>query len=82
MKRIERFEDMSRRGRLAVHQQIDGDVIITVIPDPDERPRHQINSAEFCTLTGGGQSPNTRKALQDLIEAMEKDNKENPQNRD
>ena len=81
MKKVERYEDMSPRGKLVVCQQNDGDMIISVIPDPDEKPRHFIHTAEFCTLSGGGQSLNTRKALQDLMNAIEKDNHEGSQNR-
>ena len=34
---------------------------------------------EFCTsFGGGGKSPNTRKALIDLMVAIEKDNQETP----
>jgi hypothetical protein len=80
MKKVERYEDMSRLGKLVVLQQNDGDMIVSIIPDPEE-PKHLIQSAEFCTLTGGGQSLNTRKALQNLMEAMEKDNREKPQER-
>ena len=32
----------------------------------------------FATLIGGGRSPNTRKALENLALAIEKDNQENP----
>ena len=80
MKSVARYEDMSPTGKLIVQQQEDGDMIIGIVPDPDE-PRHYVQTVEFCTLTGGGQSLNTRKALQDLMVAIEKDNQERPQNR-
>lgn len=81
-KRVIRYEDMSRRGRLVVFRQDDGDVIVQVVPDPHERDRHA-STAEFCTPgTGGGQSVHTHKALISLIDAIERDNEERPQDRD
>lgn len=80
MKQVERYEDMSPTGRLVICQQDDGDMIVSIIPDRKES-KHFIQNAEFCTLSGGGQSLNTRKSLQNLMEAIEKDNQERPQNR-
>lgn len=81
---VERFEEMSPKGRLRVHVQDDGDVIIAVIADPDE---HRLGSsvmmsAEFCTYAGGGRSPHTRNAILALYEAIVLDNIENPQHRE
>ena len=72
--KVERFEDMSPRGRMRLIQQKDGDIIIALIPDPNSRDRDDV---EFCL--SGGQSPHTLKALRELLSAMERDNAENPQ---
>jgi hypothetical protein len=81
---VKRYEEMSPRGKLMIHQQDDGDVIVAVIADPDEKRLGSsvCMSAEFCTYAGGGRSPNTRMAIIALMEAIEKDNKENPQHRE
>ena len=76
---IERIEDMSPSGRLVVHRQSDGDMIVAIWPDSKEHPYSGVVSAEFCTYGGGGRSPNTLKALRALFEAIELDNKEYPQ---
>jgi hypothetical protein len=81
---VERFEDMSPRGRLKLVRQPDGDVIVVAIPDPEQRNCMNAMGAmvEFCTpCAGGGQSPRTLAALRALYEAMELDNRENPQHR-
>jgi len=72
---VERYEDMSPTGRLCLVLQNDSDVIITVIEDG--KGMLGSPSVEFCL--SGGQSPNTRKALLSLIDAMKKDNQENEQ---
>ncbi len=78
----ERFEDMSPKGKLCVLIQNDGDVIVTIWPDENEPGlRHAYLSAEFCTLTGGGQSRRVRKALTVLAEAIRRDNEERKQHR-
>ena len=82
---VERFEDMSPRGRLKLIRQPDGDIIVVTVPDPDERNCMSAagGMVEFCTpCSGGGQSPNTLKALRLLFEAMVKDNEEEKQCRD
>lgn len=79
---VERFEDMSTRGKLSILVQEDGDIIVSVIPDSLEEfnRRGLFQYAEFCTIgVGGGQSPRTLEALRNLIEAMEADNRKNPQ---
>ncbi len=82
---VQRFEDMSPEGCLRLFRQGDGDIIVCAVPDPEECERRQLPpfgiGVEFCTCGGGGQSPNTRKALLALWEAIEKDNAENPQHR-
>lgn len=80
-KTYERFEDMSPRGRLTVLVQQDGDVILSIIPDPDE-PRHYVASVEFCeSACGAGQSSRVRYALLKLAEAIILDNEEKSQER-
>ena len=44
----ERFEDMSRLGRLHVLQQDDGDMIVAIIEDPNN-PSYGFPTVEFCT---------------------------------
>lgn len=79
---VERFEDMSPRGKLSIMVQDDGDIIVGIIPTSLEASRQFVQTAEFCTIgAGGGQSPNTREALRALIHAIKKDNKEYPQYR-
>ncbi len=74
---VTRKEDMSPRGRLRLIFQEDGDVIVVIDPDPDERMRD--NSVEFCSVGGGGgRSRHTIEALRALGEAMIKDNTECP----
>ena len=75
-----RYEDMSRLGHIEVYQQTDGDMILSICPDPDAPPSYRV-SVEFCTYPGGGQSPKVRLALQNLMQAIIEENKENPQNR-
>jgi len=76
MECVTRKEDMSPDGRLRVFQQDDGDVIISIVPSSDGIK--MLPSAEFCTRSGGGRSPHTRKAILALMEAMRKDNAEDP----
>lgn len=78
MRVAERFEDMSRRGRLRVHQQGDGDMIIEVIEDPESQGccAGLIASVGFCT--SGGKSPKTRHALLLLMQAMAEENAAHP----
>lgn len=78
MRVAERFEDMSRRGRLRVLQQDDGDMIIEVVEDLDSNsPTAGLSAAvEFCT--SGGKSPKTLAALRALMHAMAEDNADRP----
>lgn len=80
MKVVERFEDMSPKGKLKLLKQDDGDIIVCVIPDPGSTDKI-FPSAEFCTYIGGGQSPNVLRALRGLMDAIELDNQETPQHR-
>lgn len=77
-----RFEDMSPRGHLRLLQQEDGDIIVAIVPDPDEPPVSIWSvSCEFCTMPGGGQSPKVLMALRNLMDAMDEENLSRPQNR-
>ena len=78
MRRVERLEDMSVRGRLRLLQQEDGDIIVAV--QSEKNGMLQIGDAvEFCTTgMGGGKSPRTLAALRALMVAMEEDNKAEP----
>ena len=79
---VERYEDMSPSGRLRLHEQDDGDVIIEIVPDPHDA-KHYTKSVEFCMpYTGGGKSFHTHKALLELKRAIERDNTDRPQHRD
>lgn len=77
----ERFEDMSPTGKLSLMIQDDGDVIVTIWPDSKVEDSLQHVYVEFCTYSGGGQSPRVRKALMVLAEAIRRDNEERTQNR-
>ena len=68
---VERLEDMSRIGRLRLIKQDDGDIIVAVQSEQDGVLQSG-DSVEFCT--SGGRSPNTLKALNELIKAMALDN--------
>ncbi|MDH0959083.1 hypothetical protein EGJ86_19310 [Pseudomonas sp. o96-267] len=72
---IERPEDMSPDGRLALFRDSDGDIHVRVIP-PTERTDDYAPSIEFVTHCQ--RSPRTVEALQALMEAMRLDNEERP----
>lgn len=80
-KNYERYEDMSRDGKLTVYVEPDGDAIVTIYEPKDELYPDRIASAQFCTLSGGGKSPRVRDALYKLAEAIRLDNEESPQHR-
>lgn len=78
----ERRDDMSQTGKLQVCRDNDGDLIVGVFkgdgPNGDSEENGWV-SVEFCALgSGGGRSHHTRKALLDLIVAIQKDNQERP----
>lgn len=68
-------------GVLAVHWAEDGDVWLTVEKDPEQMSsmermyfeRSGQVTLRFCTHMGGGKTPATRKALLDLMKAIEQD---------
>lgn len=73
-----RRDDMGQ-GVLQVLLQDDGDVCIGLHNAGDNVKNFKNLSVEFCTIgSGGGKSPNTLKALQDLVLAVAKDTDENP----
>ncbi|MBN2643019.1 MAG: hypothetical protein JXR78_15310 [Victivallales bacterium] len=66
---VQRTGDMSRDVKLKLYIQEDGDIVVAI------NGGGQLARVEFCQCgIGGGQSPNTLKALRNLFEAMEKDN--------
>lgn len=70
---VSREEDMSPDGKLILFQQDDGDIIVTV-QESLELLGPSRASVEFCIPgTGGGGSPETHRALRDLMEAMRAD---------
>lgn len=70
---IGRRDDMSPTGRLLLLKQPDGDVCISVVFD-DRRA-----GLEFCVPgVGGGRSPRTFDALNQLMLAMQADGAETP----
>lgn len=71
---VDRYEDMSKEGRLMMTIEDDGDVILTIIPDSETNPKARMLSVQFCTRAGGGRSPLTLRALHRLYEAMSADN--------
>ena len=83
IREVKRYEDMSPKGYLRLIEEPDGDLIISIVSDPEEIQLSALGiSCQFCMpIFGGGKSPHTRKALLALFEAMELDNKENSQDR-
>ena len=73
---VERFEDMSPRGRLRLLKQSDGDILVCVLADPDGPDGGASVNVEFCT--SGGKSYKTLVALNALMEAMAEDNRDRP----
>ncbi len=72
---VSRCEDMSIRGKLVLYVQDDGDIIVAVHEPYFDDIR--VAAVEFCIPgTGGGDSPETHRALRDLMEAMTADNEE------
>ena len=76
-----RNEDMSVDGQLVLIQQDDGDVIVNIRPSKEDRDYSGSPfgvSVEFCSHAGGGRSPRTLKALQQLVKAINDDNRDRP----
>jgi hypothetical protein len=79
MEPVSRKEDMSPRGQLRIFTDNEGDIHVSVFSDDGSGRIETMSSVEFCTCgIGGGQSPETRKALIELSKAMEMDNKNRP----
>jgi len=71
---IARREDMSRTGRLRLIKQEDGDLCVAVIDEDGH-----MSGVEFCvTGIGGGKSPRTVEALNQLALAIIADNLADP----
>jgi len=76
---VSRKEDMSQRGQLKVLIDAEGDIHVAVYSDDGDGTIDSTASVEFCSCgMGGGKSPNTMKALRELVKAMDLDNKETP----
>jgi hypothetical protein len=74
-----RREDQSPDGELVVLRNQLGDISVGVKVSEERRKFQMIPNVEFCVIgVGRGRSPHTMKALDNLIDAMERDNKENP----
>jgi len=74
----ERKDDNST-GKVLVVCVSDLDDVELSILDFDAESYMSKTTVTFTTLTtGGGRSPNVRRALKDLADAIEKDNKEHP----
>jgi hypothetical protein len=79
MRDVSRKEDMSLRGQLRVFIDVEGDIHVAVYEDDGTGFIENSASVEFCSCgMGGGKSPNTLKALHQLLKAMELDNEETP----
>lgn len=72
----ERKDDNSPGKTLSVLRDSLGDIAVR-ITDYEKEPL-EIFTVEFMTGAGGGFASNTREALQNLADAIEKDNKEHP----
>lgn len=71
-----RYEDMSPDGKLELIKQFDGDIIVSITPPSENEPWYKRQlplSVEFCTHGGGGTSPRTLEALNNLFKAMQED---------
>ena len=74
----ERKDDNSTGKVLVVYADNLDDIELAIL-DFDAEPHMSKTTVTFTTLTtGGGHSPNVRRALKDLADAIEKDNKEHP----
>lgn len=77
---VTRHEDMSSAGFMRLFMQDDGDICILLFKESGEGRNAKMCDIEFCEpSSGGGRSRHTRKALIDLMVAMEKDNEERPE---
>jgi len=76
---VKRFEDMGD-GVLKVVKH-DGDVTLCIETRCSISEKFCVASIEFTNpSSGGGVSKHTHEALKNLMEAIEKDNQERPQN--
>lgn len=75
----ERKGDYNHKLKLAVSIDCLGDVTIGIV-DPTNR-KEPIRTVRFATLAGGGKSINVLHALSDLILAIQRDIKENPEHK-
>lgn len=76
---IVRKEDMSRHGRIRLIKQDDGDICVGIITERGEDREMVDADVEFCSCSsGGGKSPRTLAALDNLALAMMEDNEKEP----
>jgi hypothetical protein len=74
MRTVQRVEDMSPIGKLVLHVQDDGDIIVAVHEVGYDGLLQPGASVEFCCPgSGGGHSPRTHAALHELFKAMQAD---------
>ena len=74
----ERKDDNSTGKVLVVYLTSLGDVELGII-DFHAEPYLEKMTVTFANVTiGGGQSPNVKKVLESLVDAIEKDNQEHP----
>lgn len=84
LRRVDRLEDMSPDGKLTLVIEPDGDIVVEVTTwtSPSGGQMFRQAQVQFCACgSGGGRSPETRKALLALFQAIEKDNREHVQHR-
>lgn len=78
-KLYKRIGDMSPSDHLVILMESDGDVILLVEETQMGEKYPTRCQVQFCTsFAGGGRSIHTRRALIELADAIEKDNKEWP----
>lgn len=74
-----RIGDMHHSRELQVHEQSNGDIIVSILQDKvviEGTVLHECAVVEFCT--NGGRSPHTQEALRQLKKAIKRDNYVNP----
>ena len=77
VREVSRLGDMGQGLKLELLRDGDGDIIVSALP---ANHRFTDQAVEFCVPgSGGGTSPRTFKALQDLMTAIELDRIERPQ---
>lgn len=79
---VDRKEDMSPDGYLRLTMESDGDIIVSVASGGPNGGVENFADVQFCTrFGGGGASPETHRALRELMRAMAIDNKDGKDHR-